>query len=1214
MKTAFTSLRILLLILFIPLICRAQQVPQSEYLALCDFYGAMNGSGWSTKWNTNDNNVHEGGWSGVTVTDGHVTALTLDFYYINGAVPASFGNLKYLKTLTATYSNCNWSTTDLNVFAGLDSLTSLNLQNKRLKGVIPASWNRLTKLETVNLRSDSITGLAPGFCSLPNLKTLELYGNQISGLPAEFGNLSNLVTANLSNNKITAVPTSISNLKKVTTFNLSSNQISGAVIPEFADMTALTSLDMSSNQLSDVQAVFPSGVSFSIGSQILTSPVFTFTGDDVIIDLPRIMRYYRSGGTYNFDARNNFNVYVRGSSAGSAIQAAADGSLTIPTSYFSTLKSGDEVYIYQSGGTANGSRLNFATTVVNRPMIPQSEFEALRDFYTAMNGSSWSTQWDVSANNLHESPWAGVGINNGHITDLTLNFYNIDGAVPASFGNLKYLKTLTATYNNCNWSTTDLNVFAGLDSLTSLNLQNKQLAGVIPASWSNLVKLETLNLSYNNITGIPAEIGGMSSLKTLDLRNNKLENVDQALANLALTSVNFNNQTISRPIIEISGNRITIELPSYCTYALNAGVGSFNNSIVFNLLINDVNKTNAYSATDGTLTFNNVDQLGTINPSDRIKIVQTAGIANQTAINFAGVSFRTSPLLIRWQGGTSDSWNNPLNWNAEVPLSMDTVVIPCVGAGSYYPVLTGRAAVAEIRFEPGAQIGNQSRLDVKKAFVQYDLRTTGRWLMLSIPLGQAYLGDFTFGGYPVTWPRTFEMRPGEGSTTKGTWVTARGNTTPFTYGDGFVLWVDEDNSSVDKGLKLLHGIRELPFFHHHAAGSPDKELYDKVHQSHDYVSGTSTFYNYILDGSEYVRKESENYTVSRTGSAYQLAGGNIIDKELNFGTNSQAGDGVFALAGNPYMAVLDYKKLYNGNSNTIKDSYQVWTGVGYTVYTPEGTSGAVVEGIQDQLIAPLQSFIVEKRETGNTSLRFNETMTTVNRSVVLRSSTGNGNKLDIVASNPAAKVRTFIAKREGGKDTFGDLDSRKMISETGKVPEIYTLKPYKNGMIAAGSNIIDSDNMLIPVGLATSYKGEITLSFSGMDTYDDHLSLIDAEANKTFNLTGLASFDYIVKMNGKTSVCEDRFFIRISKTETGLAQEEAAKMNVYRANGLIHIVSGASNLIKEVVLYNLQGVLLHRETAIDAVSHTMNGSWPKGTYIVKVVSEKNIDNVKLIIY
>ena len=579
--------------------------------------------------------------------------------------------------------------------------------------------------------------------------------------------------------------------------------------------------------------------------------------------------------------------------------------------------------------------------------------------------------------------------------------------------------------------------------------------------------------------------------------------------------------------------------------------------------------------------------------------------------------------------GIDEKWNEDYNWeDGEIPANAECVVIPKVGAGRTYPVLDKDGqivTVAEIHFAPGAMLGNQHKLK-GKAFVQYDLNKHSRWNMLSIPLGQAYPGDFTFGGYPLTWVRTFEMREtttAEGSITKGTWVTARGSATPFTHGDGFVLWLDEDKTKV-MGLSQLDGIHKIPFFHHYEENSPDFELYKKVHHNHDYKKetgesgklGESTFYNYDVTNNN--ERIDESYAVLRKDSAYLLAGETVL-KELNFGANNQAGTNIFALVGNPYMAVLDYKKLYADNSNAIKDSYHIWTGLGYTTFTPEGPTG--VEGEtepKEQLIAPLQSFIVEGNGS-ESSLQFNVSMTTVDESVVLRSSASNINKLDIVAGNPVAKVRTFIAKREGGQDSFGERDSRKIINKISDVPEVYTLKPLNGRSIATGANIIDTDDILIPIGLATSYAGNITLLFRGMDTYDANVNLIDVETRQTFNLTGLTSYDYLFnyipkKVNGETAVCEDRFFIRISKTVTDIPKTLVAeKVHVFESNGLIQVIGSASNQVKDVTVYDLQGALIYKATAINTVSHTINHNLLSGMYIVKAVSAMNIDNVKVVI-
>ena len=76
----------------------------------------------------------------------------------------------------------------------------------------------------------------------------------------------------------------------------------------------------------------------------------------------------------------------------------------------------------------------------------------------------------------------------------------------------------------------------------------------------------------------------------------------------------------------------------------------------------------------------------------------------------------------------------------------------------------------------------------------------------------------------------------------------------------------------------------------------------------------------------------------------------------------------------------------------------------------------------------------------------------------------------------------------------------------------------------------------------------------------------------------------------------------------------ALKVNVYEANGLIQITSAVSNQIKEIEIYNLQGVLVYKEASLNVISYTVNRKLPTGAYIVKVISEKNTDNVKIILH
>ena len=629
-----------------------------------------------------------------------------------------------------------------------------------------------------------------------------------------------------------------------------------------------------------------------------------------------------------------------------------------------------------------------------------------------------------------------------------------------------------------------------------------------------------------------------------------------------------------------------------------------------------------------------VDASGSVTAVSKGTTTITEKVVDGTLTYTATCTVNVSDRSIKWLGNTSTEWNISANWDAgRIPTPQDTVTIP--GTVPNFPDLqaSDNASVAEIHFQPGAQIGHQSLLNYGKAFVQYDFSDQvlqrDRWLMLSIPLGQVYPGDFSFGGYPVTWMQSFSSTT-NGTTTSGSWTTVtHTNNEAFSFGDAFVLWVNDDNEAgfpinPDKGLKLLNGIREFPFYQYYAEDVPASELqfYENVDQSHTYssISKESTFYDFVLSGADYIRDNSNPTVVPRDDSkAYQLAktGTNFTSIQADFT------GGIFTLIGNPYMATLNFGAFQQENTG-IKTSYYIWTGTGYTIFTPDGNVGptsATVITSTEQFIPPLQGFIVEKQETegNNIALSFNEDMTTVAQKVALRYSASVENKLNIIASTPVAGFNAFIAKRDGGQDEYGDLDARNIINSITDVPDIYTLKPYKDGLIAVGANFINSDDLLIPVGLATSYAGNITLSFSGMNNYDANLSFIDTEANKEIDLTGLTSYDYAVnnytpkQVNGAAVPCEDRFFIRISKTITGLNGTEVEKANVFEENGHIQVVSGASNLIKEVEVYNQQGALIYKNSSINAISYSVTRNLPVGAYIVKVISEKNTDNVKVII-
>jgi pectate lyase len=588
----------------------------------------------------------------------------------------------------------------------------------------------------------------------------------------------------------------------------------------------------------------------------------------------------------------------------------------------------------------------------------------------------------------------------------------------------------------------------------------------------------------------------------------------------------------------------------------------------------------------------------------------------------------TMTATFTWSGSDND-WNNASNWySGTVPTAESDVIIPYSAEG-HYPILKSGEAnnCRTITFEPGAEIGRQDLLTYEKAYVQSSFgewkegeeNTNGprnRWHMLSSPLKGVVTGDFAYGGYPKTFLRQFNASETQEieSVAMGTWKNAYSDyDIELKAGEGFALWV---NGGTEKGyldipeeeasgLGQTKGIIQLPFF--------DDEVLSAYHRIHTYDdnSGKSTF---TAVNGDLEPVESPQTTVQRSTESYKLNDANVsVPVEFSKGT-----DFPFAFIGNPFMSTIDFAKIYeaskDGNEYPIKNAYKIWNGVTFVEYS--SLSGT------DEGIAPQQAFLVEKAEgynDGDFNINFTIAgLTTSGLHATLRSSSLPADKLDIVASNDKGSVLTYIAKREFGSLTFGNSDTRKLVTGINAMPEIYSLKESSSGgLIAAGTNVINTDNTLIPLGLSTSWEGNIALTFKGMDRYDAQIKFIDLAAGTETDLTGLDAYEYpfdyspAKDTDNKPVANENRFFIQFAPTvPTGLT-DVIETVRVYNDKQAVYVVS--SDKINQVFIYDLRGVLVYANDRVESSHLTVPKEFNRSeVYIVKVATEKGVKNVKLI--
>jgi hypothetical protein len=327
------------------------------------------------------------------------------------------------------------------------------------------------------------------------------------------------------------------------------------------------------------------------------------------------------------------------------------------------------------------------------------------------------------------------------------------------------------------------------------------------------------------------------------------------------------------------------------------------------------------------------------------------------------------------------------------------------------------------------------------------------------------------------------------------------------------------------------------------------------------------------------------------------------------------------------MSSISFEKLQAAN-DWMNDTYWVWvggaasaSGAYVTWNATAGTVGTTTVTLSDA-IAPMQSIIVEKDpEAAATSMNLDLVTLSASDNAGTRMAKKSSGILEMIASTPQAAVRAAIAFHEDGSRVFNRKDSRRVSEGINLLPDLYMLKPGKgNSVVPVTANILNEvkEDVMIPLAIATTYEGPITLSFAGMDTYNARIFFIDNEAtnNKETELTGESryeyTFDYAPKtVNGAVAANENRFMIRLSSNATGLGSATPNRIMVYsREANTIHVASAEP--IQQVSVFNVQGQKMYDRASINASEHTVSGL-AAGIYLVKVASKNELKTVKVIV-
>ena len=262
-----------------------------------------------------------------------------------------------------------------------------------------------------------------------------------------------------------AIPTELGDLTALTSLDISYNQLSGAIPTQIGTLTALTSLDLSSNQLTGA-------IPTQIGS-LMGLTALVLSGNELTGAIPTQL--------------GSLNSLVDLGLGGNQLTGA------IPT---------------QLGSLTGLTFLDLSSNQLTGA-IP-----------TQIGSLTALTALVLSGNELT----GAIPFQLGSLTALTaldLSGNELTGAIPFQLGSLTALTSLDLSSNELTWAIPAQ--FGALTGLTSLDLSSNDLIGTIPSQLGSLNSLVALDLSSNRLIGsVPAAIGFITTLSTFSICDNQL--------------------------------------------------------------------------------------------------------------------------------------------------------------------------------------------------------------------------------------------------------------------------------------------------------------------------------------------------------------------------------------------------------------------------------------------------------------------------------------------------------------------------------------------------------------------------------------------------------------------------------------------------------------------------------------------------------------------
>lgn len=367
-----------------------------------------------------------------------------------------------------------------------------------------------------------------------------------------------------------------------------------------------------------------------------------------------------------------------------------------------------------------------------------------------------------------------------------------------------------------------------------------------------------------------------------------------------------------------------------------------------------------------------------------------------------------------------------------------------------------------------------------------------------------------------------------------------------------------------------------------------------------------TAYGYYT---ELNKTDRQTYPVDRTHH-HKLATDQLAKSgtEMKVKLTNENRNNRFFLVGNPFACALDLNEFFTKNADQLE-------GAKYWVLTAGGQEGAMrqpnagewisVNGTTEAALASLpsgQGFFVEGKEGTNTiNLKFTADMQTSlhNSGTLLRAPAigrAEAPMLRIRASRSRQGSEALVVKDTTAVNGYEAAEDMQLLLDNSlqEIPMVYTLAGNRTSTINRRRSL-----WRVPLGVLSDSEAPVQLTFSGMRSFGETLSLLDSQTGAVTPLRGNGNADCVkVEVPGVTT---GRYFILSSERPSLEEEQDFVQPLIQADNGCVTVTSSAAHVLTYVHIVAADGRTVYKLTPY--VSR-LSLKLPTGVYVVEARTDE----------